>query len=103
MTLTADGSASTEPEHAARIESFDPRTGELIGSVTDMDADEVRAAVARARVAFAAWGGLDFAERREHILAVRDLLLDRLEDVVDVITAETGKLGAEAVFTEVMT
>ncbi len=34
---------------------------------------------------------------------MRDLLLDRLEDVVDVITAETGKLSAEAVFTEVMT
>ena len=34
---------------------------------------------------------------------MRDLLLDRLETLVDVITAETGKLGAEAVFTEVMT
>src|SRR4051794_23343021 len=102
MTLTADGPA-TSTSDGPRIETFDPRTGELIGSVPDMGPDEVEAAVARARPAFEAWGGLASAERGEHILAVRALLLDRLEDVVDVIPAETGKLGAEAVFTEVMT
>ena len=105
MTITADGpdTSSSDTSERPPIETFDPRSGELIGTVPDMGADEVDAAVARARVAFEAWGGLDFAERREHIVAVRDLLLDRLEDVVDIITAETGKLGAEAVFTEVMT
>jgi acyl-CoA reductase-like NAD-dependent aldehyde dehydrogenase len=102
MTLTSDRAV---PASAPRplIETFDPRTGELIGSVPDLGADEVAAAVARARAAFEAWAGLDFAARREHILAVRDLMLDRLDEVVEVITAETGKLGAEAVFTEVMT
>ena len=102
MTITSNGrrdATSGEPV----IETFDPRTGASLGTVPDMGVDEVAAAVARARTAFEAWGGLDFAERREHVLRVRDLLLDRLEDVVEIITAETGKLTAEAVFTEVMT
>ncbi|MGZ4693460.1 MAG: aldehyde dehydrogenase family protein, partial [Acidimicrobiales bacterium] len=62
MTLTADGSPSTRPGDRPVIETFDPRTGDLIGSVPDMGVDEVADAVARARVAFEAWGGLDFAE-----------------------------------------
>ena len=37
------------------------------------------------------------------MLAVRDLLLDRLDGLIEVITAETGKLAAEAIFTEIMT
>ena len=61
------------------------------------------AAVDRARRAFDVWGGLPYAERREHILAVRDVMLDRLDEIVDTITSETGKLGSEAVFTEIMT
>ena len=58
MTLTADGpDTSTTPSSGSpQIETFDPRTGQLIGTVADMGADEVAAAVARARVAFAGLG-----------------------------------------------
>jgi acyl-CoA reductase-like NAD-dependent aldehyde dehydrogenase len=86
---------------AARIETINPSTLETIGSVADMDAAEVRQAVQRARSAFRVWGRLDFHERREQLLRVRDLMLDRMDDVVDRICAETGKLRNEAVFTEV--
>ncbi|HEX7443127.1 MAG TPA: aldehyde dehydrogenase family protein, partial [Acidimicrobiales bacterium] len=111
MTITTPGRADTGaadddpalPTARPMIETFDPRTGVSLGHVPDMDGAEVAAVVARARIAFEAWGGLPYAERREHILSVRDLMLDRLEAIVEVITSETGKLDAEAVFTEVMT
>jgi acyl-CoA reductase-like NAD-dependent aldehyde dehydrogenase len=93
MTVTA----------SREIECIDPRTGRTIATVPDMGVDDVRAAVARARRAFEVWGGLPYAERREHVLSVRDLLLDRIDEIVDTITAETGKLASEAVFTEIMT
>jgi len=95
MTTTLTG--------APTIESFDPRTGRSLGRVPDHGPEEVAAAVARARVAFEAWRVLSFRQRRQHVLAVRDLMLDRLDDLVGVITAETGKLGSEAIFTEIMT
>ena len=88
---------------AATIECIDPRTGTSLGTVPDLDAAAVGDAVERARTAFSVWGGLSFAERRDHVLAVRDLMLDRLEHLTEVITSETGKLDAEAVFTELMT
>ena len=105
MTVTSNRPTESDPAGPAAppIESIDPRSGASLGRVPDMDATEVAAAVARARVAFEAWGTLSFAERREHILSVRDLLLDRLESLVATITSETGKLDAEAVFTEIMT
>ena len=93
MTVTA----------AREIECNDPRSGRVLGTVPDLGADDVALAVDRARRAFEVWGGLAYAERREHVLSVRDLLLDRLDELVDTITAETGKLPSEAIFTEIMT
>ncbi|HNO45422.1 MAG TPA: aldehyde dehydrogenase family protein [Microthrixaceae bacterium] len=87
---------------AATIETFDPRTGTLLAVVPDQTADEVRAAVARARAAGTAWSALTARERSRHMLAVRDRLLDRAEELVRVICAETGKQAAEAVTTELM-
>jgi acyl-CoA reductase-like NAD-dependent aldehyde dehydrogenase len=87
---------------AAVIETIDPRTGTSTGEVPVADAAAVRAAVDEAREAQRVWGALPFRSRAEHILAVRDLLLDRAEELVQIICAETGKLEAEAVLTELM-
>lgn len=84
------------------IETCDPRTGALIAVVPDQGADEVRAAVARARAVAAPWAALTYDERRRHLLRVRDRLLDRAEEIVGIICSETGKQRAEAVTTELM-
>src|SRR4051812_49981810 len=86
----------------ATIETINPSTGETIGSVPDMEDAQVRQAVQRARAAARIWGRLDFGERREQLLAVRDRLLDRADDIVARICEETGKTRFEAVFTEVI-
>src|SRR5438270_6647079 len=85
----------------ATIETINPTTGQSIGSVPDMEDVQVRQAVQRARAAFRIWGRLDFGERREQLLRVRDHMLDRIDDIVDRICTETGKLRNEALFTEV--
>jgi acyl-CoA reductase-like NAD-dependent aldehyde dehydrogenase len=92
----------TDRSSGTRIEVQDPRTGQVIGSVPDQGADEVHDAVAAARAAFPAWSGLTFDQRAEHLLTVRDALLDRLDELTDVIVGETGKLPAEAVVNEVL-
>ncbi len=94
---------TTEPIRTSpSFETFDPRDGSLLGIVPDMDAEQVIAAVARARSVATAWSSLDFRERSAHLMAVRDRLLDRAEELVEVICAETGKQRAEAVTTELM-
>ena len=86
----------------AVIETFDPRSATPLAVVPEMNADDVRAAVARARAAAGPWAALSFEERASHLLVVRDRLLDRAEQLVEVICAETGKQRAEAVTTELM-
>ena len=108
MAITTEHATSSAapsgaaPGSPAVIETFDPRTGALLAVVPDQTATEVRAAVARARTAAGPWSALTYKERARHLLAVRDRLLDRAEELVEIICAETGKQRAEAVTTELM-
>ena len=109
MALSTDPSAPADPAAPGSgdavtplIETFDPRTGALLAVVPDQTDEEVRAAIGRARAAFGAWSALTFKERSAHLMRVRDRMLDRGDELVGVICAETGKQRAEAVSTELM-
>jgi acyl-CoA reductase-like NAD-dependent aldehyde dehydrogenase len=83
------------------IDVLDPRTGAVTGSVPDMTADDVAKAVAQAREASVVWAELSFKARAAHLTHVRSILLDRVDEIVEVICASTGKLPHEALSTEV--
>ncbi|HKA82499.1 MAG TPA: aldehyde dehydrogenase family protein [Acidimicrobiales bacterium] len=87
---------------APGFDTLDPRTGEVLAHLPEHGPEDVAAAVARARGAFDAWSALAFDQRMDHVLAVRDLLIDRIDRVVDVICSETGKLEPEALSAEVL-
>lgn len=84
------------------VRSYAPATGELLGEAPVMGAQEVRAVVERARRAQEAWGLLPVEERCERIVRFRDALVDRAEEVVDLLSRETGKPRHEALAHEVM-
>ena len=83
------------------IKSFAPATGELLGEVRVSSREEVRAAVARARKAQAAWGVLPIEERCDRLLRLRDALVDRADEIVDVVSRECGKPRHDALSHEV--
>lgn len=87
----------------SRLQSFNPATLELIGSVPEMSEGEVRQAVQRARRTFPSWSALPFHERADQMLSVRDVLMDRAKDVGLRISKETGKPLADALVSEVFT
>ncbi len=76
---------------AARFASIDPRTGEIVDYHQVCDEADVRAAVARAQEAAAWWGELGFAQRRRRLLTWRSALTRRIDELAELITAETGK------------
>jgi acyl-CoA reductase-like NAD-dependent aldehyde dehydrogenase len=92
----ANGHAST------RIRSYAPATGELLGEAPNMSATEVKQAVDRARTAQEAWGSLPIEERCERILRYRGALVDRADELVDLLTRECGKPKHESLMHEVM-
>ena len=77
------------------VEVRSPATGEKIALLPVASADDVAAAVAKARAAQALWENKTFRERAEVLYRYRDLLIDHQEKMADLVTAETGKPRAE--------
>ncbi len=86
----------------ASLVSYAPATGEVLGEVPVLGARQVTEAVARAREAQKAWALLPIEERCERVVRFRDALVDRAEDIVDLIARECGKPRTEALIHEVM-
>ena len=85
-----------------RIVSYAPATGEVLGEAPIADADAVEQAVRRARAAQASWALLPIEERAERLLRFRDAIVDRADDLVDLLVRECGKPRIEALTHEVM-
>jgi succinate-semialdehyde dehydrogenase/glutarate-semialdehyde dehydrogenase len=99
---TTNGGAVASKDGSTRtIKSWAPATGELLGEVRVSTREEVRAAVARARKAQAAWGVLPIEERCERLLRLRDALVERADEIVDTVSRECGKPRHEALSHEV--
>jgi acyl-CoA reductase-like NAD-dependent aldehyde dehydrogenase len=84
------------------IVSVNPATGATLGEVPVATADDVRAAVARARVAQRDWGKLPVAERARRVRRFGDELVARAEEVIALLVAEGGKTRGEALGMEVL-
>ncbi len=75
---------------------FDPATGEETATVPFASADEVDSAVASAANAFPAWRATSLSRRSEVLFRVRELLDARRKELAAIITAEHGKVPADA-------
>ena len=82
--------------------SLDPSTGEEIGRVPLLDAAGVAAAVARARAAQTAWAALSYNDRARFILRAREIVLEQVDDIANLISRETGKPVTEAIAMEIV-
>ncbi|PAX83618.1 CoA-acylating methylmalonate-semialdehyde dehydrogenase, partial [Streptomyces albidoflavus] len=74
----------------------DPATGEVTTQVALASADEVDAAVATARAAYASWGTSSLAQRTTVLFKFRALLDQHREEIAHLITAEHGKVHDDA-------
>ncbi len=92
---------ATATQNTERLSSYNPATGEVIGTVPILSPSEVDAAVARARTAAATWSTRAFATRVEELTAFRKALANSAEDIAHILHRENGKPELEA-YSEVM-
>lgn len=85
----------------ASIDVVAPYTGRVLGRIARGTPDDVGEAARRARGAFAAWSARPVAERARILLRFHDRLLERYDDVLDLVQLESGKTRANA-FEEVV-
>src|SRR3954471_13178942 len=78
-----------------------PFTGKPLGSVPKCGPGDVRAAIERARAAQEEWAQTSFGERKRILMRYHDLVLDRREELLDLLQIESGKARRHA-FEEVL-
>ena len=88
------------PLDRTKIAIHSPANGEFVGEVSVSSADDVRAAVARARTAQVEWAKRPVAARMAVLLNVREKLLARIDEVVEVSSKENGKPKHEGLLHE---
>ena len=80
-----------------------PATLAPVGEIEVQTAADVRAAVERARKAQPEWGALAFEERGRYLERAVRVILERQDELLDVVISETGKPRMEALATELLT
>jgi succinate-semialdehyde dehydrogenase / glutarate-semialdehyde dehydrogenase len=78
-----------------------PFTGAVLGQIPAGRECDVELAVVRARAAQPAWAARSIAQRAQIFLRFHDLLLERQDEVLDLIQLETGKARRHA-FEEIL-
>ncbi|HEX7664754.1 MAG TPA: aldehyde dehydrogenase family protein, partial [Polyangiaceae bacterium] len=102
MVGETNGHLSASNSGERTIKSYAPATGELLGEAKIFDATAVQKVVDRARAAQAAWALLPIEERCERLLRLRDAIVERAGELVDVISKECGKPKNEALAHEIL-
>ena len=90
------GGAWREVEGVATLDDVDPATGRVAALVPLSGAAEVRAAAEAARAAQPGWRAVPPQQRARAVLALRDGLLARREELTALVTADMGKTLADA-------
>lgn len=91
---------TTEGEHE-QIEVENPATASVLATVPRCGPEDVELAVGRARAAQERWRQSGFAARRRILLRFHDLILQRQDEVLDLLQLESGKARRHA-FEEIM-
>ncbi|MEZ5477350.1 MAG: NADP-dependent succinate-semialdehyde dehydrogenase [Thiolinea sp.] len=78
------------------FEVTNPATGEVLGTVPMMGADETRRAIATADAAWAGWRSRTAKERAGMLRCLFNLMLENQDDLARIMTLEQGKSLAEA-------
>jgi malonate-semialdehyde dehydrogenase (acetylating)/methylmalonate-semialdehyde dehydrogenase len=75
---------------------YNPATGQQTGAVDFASVEEVDAAVAAAREAYATWRSVSLSRRSELFFRIRELLHDKSEEIAKILTREHGKVLSDA-------
>jgi len=89
-------------EAVREIVSLNPATLEELGRVPIFTGEQIQQALAKARAAQPAWADLSFKRRAQFILKAKVLLLERQDELCELMGRETGKPMVESLSSEVL-
>ena len=81
---------------------FSPGTGLKIGSLEETPAAAVPEIYRTSRQAFKRWSGMEITERLSFFRKLRELITEKMDEVAEVISKDTGKVKTEALVADIM-
>jgi acyl-CoA reductase-like NAD-dependent aldehyde dehydrogenase len=100
MAVVEQIGASAEGRRRLRLSN--PASLAAVGEIEVQTAADVKAAVERARKAQPGWAELSFEERGRYLERAVRVILERQDELLDVIVSETGKPRVEALAAELL-
>ena len=84
------------------IRSLNPANGELIQEVPTTPIEDLDKIFERAKRAQISWAALSTRQRAKHLIQLRETLLNRADELIDIISRENGKPRFEAMANEIV-
>ena len=85
-----------------QLESFNPATGELVGTVETIKPEDVQGVVDDVAEVQPFWGQLSLADRARYLRRAADVLVEEVDEVAELLTREQGKPITESYTMEVV-
>src|SRR5687768_3000111 len=85
-----------------QLESFNPATGELVGTVETITPDQVQGVVDDVAEIQPFWGQLSLTDRGRYMRRAADVLLEEIDEVAELLTREQGKPRTESYTMELL-
>ena len=79
------------------LSSYNPSTGEVVGTVPVTPAHQVDAVIAKARAAMPAWAALSAQQRADMLKPAGEKILERADELGRILSLEQGKPLAEGI------
>jgi acyl-CoA reductase-like NAD-dependent aldehyde dehydrogenase len=98
----ADQTTSKNGAPPGELESFNPATGERVGSVPTITPDQVEGIVDDVGEVQPFWAQLSLVERASYLRRTAQVLLDHSDEIAELITTEQGKPRLESYTMEVL-
>src|SRR3954452_821687 len=95
-------SATQSPPAASTLESFNPATGELVGSVATITPEQVQGVVDDVARIQPAWAELSLEDRGRYLRRAAAALLDDIDEIAELLVNEQGKPRVEAYTMELL-
>lgn len=94
--------ATQSPATQSTLESYNPATGELVGSVATITPDQVQGIVDEVARVQPAWAELTLNDRARYLRRTAAALLDEVDEIAALLTSEQGKPRTEAYTMELL-
>jgi acyl-CoA reductase-like NAD-dependent aldehyde dehydrogenase len=98
--------AATTPADRGRatgeLESFNPATGERVGSVGTITPDQVQAVVDDVAEVQPFWAQLSLTDRARYLREAADVVLEEIDEIAELLTREQGKPRIESYTMELL-